>query len=77
MGGSPPRDNGDVCARHLVYAPLPSYEAETLPGIREAVAEGGIDSAKLQIERLSGKLAAAEASARKAESRVRPSPKKR
>ena len=23
--------------RHLIYAPLPSYEAETLPGLREAV----------------------------------------
>jgi N-acetylated-alpha-linked acidic dipeptidase len=26
--------------RHLVYAPLPSYAAETLPGVREAVLEG-------------------------------------
>jgi N-acetylated-alpha-linked acidic dipeptidase len=26
--------------RHLVYAPLPSYAAETLPGVREAVAAG-------------------------------------
>ena len=26
--------------RHLVYAPLPSYEAETLPGIREAILAG-------------------------------------
>ena len=26
--------------RHLVYAPLPSYEAETLPGVREAVVAG-------------------------------------
>jgi N-acetylated-alpha-linked acidic dipeptidase len=25
--------------RHLVYAPLPSYAAETLPGVREAVLE--------------------------------------
>ena len=25
--------------RHLIYAPLPSYEAETLPGLREALAE--------------------------------------
>jgi N-acetylated-alpha-linked acidic dipeptidase len=26
--------------RHLVYAPLPSYAAETLPGVREAVMAG-------------------------------------
>jgi N-acetylated-alpha-linked acidic dipeptidase len=26
--------------RHLVYAPLPSYAAETLPGVREAVMDG-------------------------------------
>jgi len=26
--------------RHLVYAPLPSYAAETLPGVREAVVAG-------------------------------------
>jgi N-acetylated-alpha-linked acidic dipeptidase len=25
--------------RHLVYAPLPSYAAETLPGVREAILE--------------------------------------
>lgn len=25
--------------RHLIYAPLPSYEAETLPGLREALME--------------------------------------
>ena len=30
--------------RHLVYAPLPSYAAETLPGVREAVVAG--DSAR-------------------------------
>jgi N-acetylated-alpha-linked acidic dipeptidase len=26
--------------RHVVYAPLPSYEAETLPGLREAIEAG-------------------------------------
>jgi N-acetylated-alpha-linked acidic dipeptidase len=30
--------------RHVVYAPLPSYAAETLPGVREAVLAG--DSAR-------------------------------
>ncbi len=71
----PPGIPGRPWFRHLVYAPLESYEAETLPAIREAIASGGIESAKLQIERLTGKLAAAEASARKAESLLRPSPK--
>jgi len=27
--------------RHLIYAPLPSYEAETLPGVREAIGGSG------------------------------------
>ena len=38
-----PRSAGDSRRpwfRHLVYAPLPSYEAETLPAIREALVEG-------------------------------------
>jgi len=30
--------------RHLIYAPLPSYEAETLPGLREALT--GHDTAR-------------------------------
>ena len=34
--------------RHLVYAPLPSYAAETLPGIREAVVAGDLPRAKAQ-----------------------------
>jgi N-acetylated-alpha-linked acidic dipeptidase len=63
--------------RHLVYAPLPSYEAETLPAIREAIMEGRTESAGLQIQRLSDKLSTAAASARKAESLFRPKPKPR
>ncbi len=63
--------------RHLVYAPLPSYEAETLPAIREAIVEGRTESAGLQIQRLSDKLSTAAASARKAESLFRPKPKSR
>lgn len=34
--------------KHLIYAPLPSYEAETLPGIREALAERNLPRAKEQ-----------------------------
>lgn len=34
--------------RHLVYAPLPSYAAETLPGIREAVVDGDAARARAQ-----------------------------
>ena len=36
----PPGIPGRPWFRHLVYAPLPSYEAETLPAIREALVEG-------------------------------------
>ncbi len=32
--------------RHLIYAPLPSYEAETLPGIREALTAGNMALAR-------------------------------
>jgi N-acetylated-alpha-linked acidic dipeptidase len=38
--------------RHLVYAPLPSYEAETLPGLREALEAGDLKRARQQAERL-------------------------
>ena len=34
--------------RHLVYAPLPTYEAETLPGLREALVEKDMERAKAQ-----------------------------
>ncbi len=34
--------------RHLVYAPLPSYAAETLPGVREAVMAGNAARAARQ-----------------------------
>ena len=73
----PPGIPGRPWFRHLVYAPLPSYEAETLPAVREAVESGAIESAGLQIQRLSERLATAAASARKAESLLRPKPKKR
>jgi N-acetylated-alpha-linked acidic dipeptidase len=34
--------------RHLIYAPLPSYEAETLPGVREAIVAGDAAAARQQ-----------------------------
>ena len=34
--------------RHLVYAPLPTYEAETLPGVREAALAGDAAGARAQ-----------------------------
>ncbi|UCF36921.1 MAG: M28 family metallopeptidase [Acidobacteriota bacterium] len=34
--------------KHLVYAPLPSYEAETFPGIREAIVAGDLERAAEQ-----------------------------
>ena len=47
--------------RHLVYAPLPSYAAETLPGIREAVLASR--DPRPQIALLTGKLRTATAAA--------------
>ena len=34
--------------RHLIYAPLPSYEAETLPGLREALEQKDFGRARAQ-----------------------------
>jgi N-acetylated-alpha-linked acidic dipeptidase len=42
--------------RHLVYAPLPSYAAETLPGVREAVMEGDAARARAQAAHLAEAL---------------------
>ncbi len=56
--------------RHLIYAPLPSYRAETLPAIREAALEDGLETARLQIQRLSQKLDAAIAAAKRVGSAV-------
>ena len=47
--------------RHLVYAPLPSYAAETLPGIREAVLASR--DPRPQIALLTAKLKTATAAA--------------
>jgi N-acetylated-alpha-linked acidic dipeptidase len=38
--------------RHLIYAPLPSYEAETLPGLREALEARDLARARDQAARL-------------------------
>ena len=42
--------------RHLIYAPLPSYEAETLPGLREALEAHDLARARAQAERLADAL---------------------
>jgi N-acetylated-alpha-linked acidic dipeptidase len=54
--------------RHLVYAPLPTYQAETLPGVREAVLAGDAAVARGQLEVLAAAIrrAAALASGREA-----------
>jgi N-acetylated-alpha-linked acidic dipeptidase len=48
--------------RHMIYAPLPSYEAETLPGLREALLANDLERARQQAERLGGALDRAIAS---------------
>ncbi len=42
--------------RHLIYAPLPSYEAETLPGLREALLANDLKLARQQADRLGSAL---------------------
>jgi N-acetylated-alpha-linked acidic dipeptidase len=42
--------------RHLVYAPLPSYAAETLPGVREAILEKDAARASAQVAALAQAL---------------------
>jgi hypothetical protein len=44
-----------------VYAPLPSYEAETLPGLREAVVKGDAARAAAQARTLTRALERAAA----------------
>jgi N-acetylated-alpha-linked acidic dipeptidase len=71
----PPGIPGRPWCRHLVYAPLPSYEAETLPAIREAILDGRIESAGLQVQRLAGKLQSAVAAAKRAAGEPAPLPR--
>ncbi len=42
--------------RHLIYAPLPSYEAETLPGQREALGGKNVEAAREEAKRLGASL---------------------
>jgi N-acetylated-alpha-linked acidic dipeptidase len=42
--------------RHLIYAPLPSYEAQTLPALRSALEAGDQELAKQEARRLLGAL---------------------
>jgi N-acetylated-alpha-linked acidic dipeptidase len=42
--------------RHLVYAPLPTYQAETLPGVREAVMDGDAARARAQLAALTAAI---------------------
>lgn len=42
--------------RHLIYAPLPNYEAETLPGLREGLLRGNLESARDQARQLAAAL---------------------
>lgn len=54
--------------RHLIYAPLPSYEPETLPGLREALVARDLERARAEAERLKQAL-------ERALGALRPSPK--
>ena len=47
--------------RHLIYAPLPSYEAETLPGLREALQAKDLERARAQADALGRALERATA----------------
>jgi N-acetylated-alpha-linked acidic dipeptidase len=49
--------------RHLIYAPLPTYQAETLPGVREAIVAGDAQVARAQLEVLTAALRRARAAA--------------
>lgn len=51
--------------RHLIYAPLPSYAAETLPAIREAAVRADAAAARAEIVRLEARLERAAQEARR------------
>ena len=61
--------------RNLIYAPLPSYRAETLPAIREALVAGDAAAASAQVERLAARLDAATAAARRISAPASPPPR--
>ena len=52
--------------RHLIYAPLPTYAAETLPGLREAVEDRDADRARTQAATLAATIRARAATIRRA-----------
>jgi hypothetical protein len=52
--------------RHLIYAPLPSYAAETLPAIREASVAGNLEAARRGLANLQNRLVSAADAARSA-----------
>jgi N-acetylated-alpha-linked acidic dipeptidase len=49
--------------KHLLYAPLPTYAAETLPGLREAVHDGDAPRAREQAQALAAAIRARAATA--------------
>jgi N-acetylated-alpha-linked acidic dipeptidase len=51
--------------RHLIYAPLPTYQAQTLPGLREALEDGDAPRAAAQAKALAAAVRARTASVRK------------
>jgi len=51
--------------RHLIYAPLPSYDAETLPGLREALQAKDLERARAQADVLGRALDRATAALQK------------
>lgn len=57
--------------RHLVYAPLPTYAAETVPGIREAVLAGDRRRARAQTGALVAAVRARTATIRRAADALR------
>src|SRR5207249_5247315 len=52
--------------RHLIYAPLPTYAAETLPGLREAVIDRDAQRAREQAQALADAVRARTASVHQA-----------
>jgi N-acetylated-alpha-linked acidic dipeptidase len=61
-GGIP----GRAWFKHLIYAPLPSYEALSLPGLREALEAGDLKRARSQAQVLEQALRRALATQRRA-----------
>jgi N-acetylated-alpha-linked acidic dipeptidase len=58
--------------RHLIYAPLPTYAAETLPGLREAIAENDPARARAQAKTLAAAFRARTTTIRQAANQLTP-----